>query len=177
MILINLPKLEKDFFMWNANDFRIIINKITSKNEIINAETKSRPTGWPLQTITITISDENLITKEKIHHAIITSLREIKQNWLNNNCSEIFKDPEEELMKKSCQAFLYVQNYSADLWIQDHLPSQVLIDHSNDMKTEKQHQRLEQKLNQYNDTKFIVKFKSLKRGDFGLFSVSRTSIS
>ena len=81
--VVILPKLEINFLMWDSNDFELIMSKISPNIEIVSAKTKTRPGGWPLHTITITYNDVGFITKKEIRLAIISSLKEIKQYWLN----------------------------------------------------------------------------------------------
>ncbi len=163
--VVILPKLENAFFMWDEDDFKLIMSKINSNIEIKTARTYSRPEGWPLHTIIITYNDGNLITKEEIRSAIISSLKDIKQNWLNYESTDDFIKIEDLEMKKKTQAFLMAQNRYNDLWLKE----------NNAMNEEEQLNKekifdqniinnpLERKILVEQDPKFFAKFKRLKR--------------
>jgi len=112
-----LPKLEKDFLMWDSYDFELIMSKINPKINKGCAKTDTRPDGWPLHTIALECKGVKRITKEEIHSAIIASLEEIKKHWLNYETSEEFINIKDLEMKNRFKAFYMAQNYNVDLWI------------------------------------------------------------
>ncbi len=160
-----LPKLETDFFMWNANDFKLIMSKINSIIEIESATTYTRPGGWPLHTIVITYNDVKLITRKEIRSAIISSLKEIKQNWLNYEYSKDIIKIEDENMKKRLKAFLMAQNHYIDLWIKESLIRNDAVDYNKEKMFYQKEIINPSKRNvtQEEDPKFFAKFKRLKR--------------
>ena len=166
--VIILPKLETDFLMWDKDDFKLIMSKINSNIKIESAETRTRPGGWPLHTIIISYNDVNLITKEEIRSAIISSLKEIKKKWLNYKTSQEFIKIEDEDIKRRIIAFLMAQNHNIDLWINEFLSINKEEDYSKEKKSIQKEIVNPYKINvtqvtQKQDPKFIAKLKGLRR--------------
>ena len=121
--VVVLPKLEKNFLMWDKNDFRLIVSKIDANIDIQCSSTLTRPNGLPLHTIVIKYNDDNLISEKDIKFAIISSLKDIKENWLNKQIKrqEEPSKPINEEKERKFKAFLMAQNFNIDLWCEKYL--------------------------------------------------------
>ncbi|MFX1239442.1 MAG: hypothetical protein ACFE8P_17205, partial [Promethearchaeota archaeon] len=112
-----LTELESNFLMWDADDFKLILSKINSEIKVYPAKTYTRPNGWPLQTISIKYSGEEIISKEEIRMSVINSLMEMKKKWLNYPKTAEFSKIKTKEMKNETEAFIMAQNLNIDLWI------------------------------------------------------------
>ena len=118
--VVILPRLEKDFFMWDKDDYKLILSKMNVKIDIKCSTTLTRSGGFPLQTICLYYNDDNLISEESIKSAIISSLEQIKNNWFNRYRKEKAKN---NITKKEQRyiAFLMAQHTYAETWCKEYI--------------------------------------------------------
>jgi len=118
--VVILPRLEKDFFMWDKDDYELIISKMNVKIDFKCSTTLTRSGGLPLQTICLYYNDDNLISEENIKSAIISSLELIKNKWFNRY---IKANAENNTTKKRKRyiAFLIAQNTYAKTWCREYI--------------------------------------------------------
>jgi len=119
--VVFLPKLEKNFFMWDKDDYKLVVPKINVKIDIKCATTQTRPGGFPLHTICMYYNDDTLISEKEIKFTIISSLEQIKNNWYDRLDKEkANKNPNEK--KRRYIAFLLAQFANAEKWFKDYMP-------------------------------------------------------
>jgi hypothetical protein len=116
--VVILPRLEKDFLMWDKDDFDLISSKISEEIVIECSTTLTRSGGWPLQTICLYYNDDNLISEERIESTIISSLEQIKDNWFNRYHKEK-ANPTKKRQKYIL--FLMAQFTNAKTWCKEYI--------------------------------------------------------
>ena len=120
--VVILPKLESNFFMWDEDDYNLILTKTKADINQICANTLTRVGGLPLQTICLSYNDDNLITEECIKNSIVDSLNEIMDKWFDLLFQEIEKDNSSKKRKRYI-AFLMVQHTYAKVWCSKYIPA------------------------------------------------------
>ncbi|KKN09175.1 hypothetical protein LCGC14_1049260 [marine sediment metagenome] len=174
--VVILPRLEKDFFMWDKDDYELILSKMNVKIDFKCSTTLTHSGGLPLQTICLYYNDDNLISEENIKSAIITSLEQIKNNWFNRYHEESVKQNTTKKRKRYI-AFLMAQHTYAETWCKEHISppnlfkrdnlkkkiksdekkNDIVIDHNSDNNPSEKNTHLQK------DSKFSAKINRLKR--------------
>ena len=112
--VVILPKLEANFFLWDVDDYKIILDDIADI-EIVCANTLTRAGGLPLQTICLFYNDINLISEEIIRSSIESSLIRIIDKWFELFLQKKEKDNSSNKWKRYI-AFLMAQHTYAKVW-------------------------------------------------------------
>lgn len=120
--VVILPKLELDFFMWDEQDYNLILTKINANINKICANTLTKAGGLPLQTICLFYNDDNLVTEECIQTSIVSSLNEIMGKWFDLFIQEIERDNSSNERKRYI-AFLMAQHTYAKVWCSRYIPT------------------------------------------------------
>lgn len=118
--VVILPKLESNFFMWDEDDYELILNKINADIKKICAKTLTSAGGLPMQTICLFYDDNKPVKDTVIKKSIINSLNEIMDKWFNLFLQEIERDNTSKKRKRYI-AFLMVQHTYAKVWCNKYL--------------------------------------------------------
>lgn len=112
----NLPIGEADFVMWSGEDLRTIFENAKMQIYITSARTKSRPGGWPIETICIKALEPPPESNRLLKGAIL-SLPGILKRWTDELALNPMSDIRKELRDR-IKAFRMAQVANLSVWNQ-----------------------------------------------------------
>jgi hypothetical protein len=112
-----LPKGEANFVMWDADDLRDVISSADATCTLRAASTVSRPGGWPLRTVSVSV--DNLPTSAQLLRGALNALPRSLDRWCDRMAAPLPEDLKPEL-RDTYRAFLMAQIANLSVWARQH---------------------------------------------------------